>query len=100
MLDMLATREKGDKQEEEDILCSTGSYVISFVSAVQVGHPPFHSGTASCEAGSEAERQAYFQQMLDILATREKEHKEGEEDTICSTGSDVISFVSAVQVVR
>jgi hypothetical protein len=66
----------------------------------------FYRYTASCEAASGTERQTYFQQMLDILTSREQmeasssnsKNKEEEEMIICSTGSDVISFISAVQV--
>ena len=38
--------------------------------------------------------------MLDILAARDKNKDDREEEIICGTGSDVIAFVSAVQVGR
>ena len=56
--------------------------------------------TASCEAALDEERRTYFQHMLDILAARDKNKDDREEEIICGTGSDVIAFVSAVQVGR
>ena len=49
---------------------------------------------ASCEAASPEERERYFHQMVDMLLTKREE--EQQQEIVCST--DVIAFVSAIQV--
>jgi hypothetical protein len=50
-------------------------------------------GAASCEAAPAEERLSHFQEALQILERPDLTH-----EVVCSTGSDVLAFVSAVQV--
>jgi hypothetical protein len=50
-------------------------------------------GAASCEAAPAEERLSHFQEALQILERPDITH-----EVVCSTGSDVLAFVSAFQV--
>jgi hypothetical protein len=50
-------------------------------------------GVASCEAAPAEERLSHYQEALQILERPDLTH-----EVVCSTGSDVLAFVSAFQV--
>jgi hypothetical protein len=52
-------------------------------------------GVASCEAAPAEERLSHYQEALQILERPDLTH-----EVVCSTGSDVLAFVSAFQVER